>query len=114
VAYLTGLNGLEWLYLDSNPITDEGMRHLGVINSLKALHLGDTNVTDAGLVHLKGLKHLEHLDVRYTQVTAEGLAELRRAFPELSVVVESPRLGLPSDRAGGRPGQNRAANSRRD
>lgn len=83
LAYLKDLNGLEWLALNRNPITDEGMSHLGRIHTLRALRVEDSLVTDAGLVYLAELNHLEVLSLKRTRITGLGLKHLRR-LPRLN------------------------------
>lgn len=67
---------LKNLYLAS-PITDEGLKQIGLCVSLEQLSLTNTEVTDQGLTHLKGLTDLKELSLSDTDITDEGLHHLR-------------------------------------
>lgn len=76
LADVKRLHGLEWLALNRNAITDQGVKQLSEIRSLKALRMEDTRVTDAGLEHLAYLNRLEVLSLKRTRITGSGLKHL--------------------------------------
>ncbi len=82
---LAGLTGVVGLDLSDNPITDEGMRHVGQVPHLQWLQLSGTQITDEGLKHLAHLKHLHTLDITRTAITQEG-AKYLAEMPMLEVV----------------------------
>jgi hypothetical protein len=71
LSTLKELHHLEFLTLNSTPVTNAGLAHLEAL-PLKELSLSDTRITD------KGLRHLSHLPLRVlflngTSITSEGL-----------------------------------------
>jgi Leucine-rich repeat (LRR) protein len=96
------LTQLQYLYLDSSKITEEGMREIGSLSELKALDLRGTPITDdmmahlaastnlrrlvlaqprisdRGLEHLAGLKNLTSLELYNANVSGKGLKALTR------------------------------------
>lgn len=77
LKHLIKLQKLHFL-IDTDEITDAGMRHLGDMINLKELGLSDfKRITDKGLVHLGQLTALESLNLSScTWITDEGLAHL--------------------------------------
>ncbi len=89
---------LEWLYVSSTavdddglavvgrmatlrnlslwgaPVTDKGIAHLTRLNKLESINLKETIVTDAALEHLAKLPKLKDISVRGSLVTGPGLA----------------------------------------
>jgi hypothetical protein len=55
------MKSLRTLYLNGNPLTDDGLDLLCGSNSIRFLDINETKVTGAGLLKLKGLKSLETL-----------------------------------------------------
>ena len=84
---LKGLKGLLQLNLSRTRITDAGLPHLSGLSSLRALDLGGTDVSNAGIIYLKELTGLRVLDVEATDVDRLGAEELKRALPDVSVLV---------------------------
>jgi hypothetical protein len=70
------LKNLRWLALTSNPISDDGLKHLGELPYLGVLKLSGTDVTDQGLRELRGLKNLSGLTLDRTKVSDLGLKYL--------------------------------------
>jgi hypothetical protein len=62
---ITGMTGLQNLYLANKPITDKGLEHLKGMTGLKFLNLDGTQVTDAGVQHLK--QNLSGLNIYRSQ-----------------------------------------------
>ena len=79
---------LQLLYLDDNPISDRGLKHLP--ETLQVLALRRTQVTDAGLASLARLRSLRNLRIHGTPVTAAGIERLKQALPRLHVDNENP------------------------
>lgn len=73
---LSGLKGLQALYLWDTKVTDLEMKEIAKLKNLQTLDLGDTQVTDQGLKVLAGMKNLQTLNLSGTQVTDAGLKEL--------------------------------------
>jgi hypothetical protein len=73
---LSGLEGLQALYLWDTKVTDSEMKEIAKLKNLQTLDLGDTQVTDQGLKVLAGMKNLQTLNLSGTQVTDAGLNEL--------------------------------------
>jgi len=70
---LARFKGLVGLGLRGTQVTDEGMKHLGLLKNLRILSLGNTKVTDVGLNELAGLKSLGTLELDQTEVTNAGM-----------------------------------------
>ena len=73
---LSGLEGLQALYLSGTKVTDLEMKEIAKLTNLQTLDLSDTQVTDKGLKELAGMKNLQTLNLSGTQVTDAGLKEL--------------------------------------
>jgi hypothetical protein len=56
---------VERLRLQNTRITDDGLRHLGLLSSLRHVDVSETRVTDDGLKYLSNLPHLEVLNVAF-------------------------------------------------
>jgi hypothetical protein len=117
LQHLSGLTGLQALHLNDTRVTDEGLRHLqglaqlrelglyrtGVtdaglstlrgLNGLQSLTLSGAAITDRGLDPLKGVRALKQLFLYDTRVTAAGVAELKRALPNVQVLLAPIRSG---------------------
>jgi len=76
LVHVSGLTGLEGLYLGDTAVTDAGMAHLASLTRLQVLVLQRTPITDAGLVHLEGLTALRELSLYGCAITDAGLAHL--------------------------------------
>ena len=63
LAALANLDGLLWLNLGYNEVTDEGLSVLGQMSQLRVLCLDRNRFTDQGLAHLTELQRLEQLDL---------------------------------------------------
>ncbi len=111
LAYLRSLTHLRILHVSSPKITDEGAPYLAQIPSLTYLGLESTSITGGGLGHLWSCQHLTALGLSSRQLTKEGVevlksmpnlkeiftfpgdlapeleAELRRARPDLEIIV---------------------------
>lgn len=74
---IASLDGLEWLALDAQGITNTGLEKLKNLTSLTRLSLANAAVGDSGLAHLRGLHRLETLDLAYTGVGDAGLGHLK-------------------------------------
>lgn len=71
-------------------VTDEALTSIGNIQTLELLDLrGCNKITDDGLDRLKSLKNLKLLDLRGCKdVTKEKIEDLRKSYPELTVLYE--------------------------
>jgi hypothetical protein len=100
LAYVRGLDRLEWLDLEScKSITDAGLINLAGPHQLLDLHLAGLPIGDEGLVHLKALSRLERLNLTHTRVSDAGLTPLRDLLQlkELSFVGSRVTVGGASD-----------------
>jgi hypothetical protein len=61
LAWLQGLDDLEYLMIDQTKITDDGLKYLWHLNALKDLHLSGSQISGAGLAYLAPVKSLEGL-----------------------------------------------------
>ena len=86
--YFAAFPELKQVGLSGTPLTDAGLASLTEVASLDALFLSQTKITDAGLVKLAGCTQLRFLDVSGTRVTKAGIASLRKALPQLEIMVE--------------------------
>jgi mono/diheme cytochrome c family protein len=84
---IKGLKELTELHLENTKITDAGMPSLADMKALTYLNLYGTGITDAGLMHLSGLTNLKHLYVWQTKVTDDGAAKLKKALPQVDIVM---------------------------
>lgn len=67
VATLTGLEGLERLWLTHTTLSDDALRVVQTLPKLARLGLKENkNLTDKGLAHLAGLKNLSALEINGT------------------------------------------------
>ena len=73
------------LDLSDTSVSDAGLAHLSGLTGLQRLYLSDTGVTDAGLAHLTGLTGLHVLYLYRTRVTDAGVAAFRAAHPGCEV-----------------------------
>jgi hypothetical protein len=97
LVHLEKLHRLEWLLLDSDQISDAGVRRLANLTALGRLDLGSRQITDDGIAALERLSNLRWLALRRTQVTPAGVERLRRALPNCQIQWERPSFrGTPS------------------
>ncbi|TKJ39875.1 hypothetical protein CEE36_10105 [candidate division TA06 bacterium B3_TA06] len=73
------------LYLYIEGVRDAELWFLRNFNKLKGLWIESDSITDAGLKHLAKLSGLRTLDLYETEVSEEGVAELREALPECKI-----------------------------
>lgn len=83
---LSGLHGLEELYLSNTTISDRGLLQLGSLKSLQRLYLYHTPVSDMGLMYLSRVTKLKGLTCSGTEVTDEGLERFRGLAPGCKAV----------------------------
>jgi hypothetical protein len=62
------------------------------MRKLQRLSLAGTQITDIGLENLKSLKELSDLTLERTYVTNAGIAQLKKAKPNLQVLLFSPDI----------------------
>ena len=79
---LCDLGGIGWLSLESSPVTDAGLVHIGRLTDLERLYLGGSQVTGSGLKELAPLANLRYLSLKQLPIGNDDLAALP-AFPEL-------------------------------
>ncbi len=111
LAHLRSLTHLRILHVSSLKITDEGAPYLAQIPSLTFLGIESTSITGGGLGHLRSCQRLTAFRLSGRQLTKEGVevlksmtnleeiftypgdlapeleAELRRARPDLEIIV---------------------------
>ena len=76
LRHLGLLANLTSLDLDKTPVTDKGLESLLRLNALTSLSLGQTKVTDDGLQQLAGMESLRILQLDDTAITSNGLRHL--------------------------------------
>ena len=84
---IKGFKELQELHLEGTKITDAGLVAIADLKALTYLNLYGTGITDAGLVHLEHLTNLKHLYVWQTKVTPAGVEKLKKALPQVDVVM---------------------------
>lgn len=83
------MQGLSYLSVDSNSITDVSIKHLcGPVN-VRDLSLSWTSVSDACIEDLASMRSLEKVSLNRTKVTSKGVEKLKRLRPELKISHES-------------------------
>lgn len=79
LAYLSDLQTLDTLFLESLAISDDGLVHLAGLVKLQKLSLIlCSNVSGAGFVHLEGMGNLRELQLGNTALNDAGLSNLKR------------------------------------
>ena len=78
IAYLSHLRSLKSLRLCGTRITDKGLQRIALLTNLENLALRDTAVTDKGLEHLSALQQLRHLDLTGVNISGSGLMHCAR------------------------------------
>jgi hypothetical protein len=97
LLHIEKLHRLEWLLLDSDQISDAGVRRIANLTALGRLDLGSQQITDDGIAALQRLSNLRWLALRRTQVTPAGVERLRQALPNCQIQWERPSFrGTPS------------------
>lgn len=86
LPFISGLTGLEELYLSNTEISDRGLLQLSVLTSLQRLYLYHTPISDVGLMYLTRIHRLKGLTCSGTNVSDEGLQRFREMIPECKVV----------------------------
>jgi hypothetical protein len=101
LAQLSGLPGLQTLWLGNSQVTDTGLASLSHLKSLGGLSLDGTRITDKGLVQLSHLKRLESLGIDATAVSDAGLLHLPASLKSLglvhTMVGDAGLIHLPAD-----------------
>lgn len=77
VFYLADIKGLQTLYMDSAPITDQALLKLSATR-IESIGLYETNITDAGLKYLSSSLNIKSLDLRKTDITDDGMEHLAK------------------------------------
>ena len=77
LSRLRGLGHLRSLSLFHSPVTDEGLKRIGLPASLTQLHLEATNVTDESISLIASLTNLTELMLSDTLVTERGVLQLQ-------------------------------------
>ncbi len=110
LEHLRAFPELAIVRLSGTGLSDAGIEHLVQLPQLNDLSLAQTRITDAGLAKLARLKRLKQLDLSGVPVSDEAVAELRKALPQLKIVVEekeeasagpAEKPGVPLPGAGG-------------
>ena len=77
LARLARLPNVDMLHLKCGQISDAGLAHLGSMKQLESLGIDCPRITDAGASHLSGLKSLEVLRLNSPQLTPDGIRRLK-------------------------------------
>jgi hypothetical protein len=64
------------LYLEANPVDDDGVAEIVRLRRLDTLNLSHTAITDAAVATLANAGSLKHLDLSYTDITNRALESL--------------------------------------
>ncbi len=70
------LGPVNWMSMETAPVTDEALQYIQSLINLERLYLGQTRITGKGLPHLKNLKNLRHLSLRYLDIHDQTLRHL--------------------------------------
>lgn len=76
LAELLFLGPVNWMSMETAPVTDEALQYIQTLVDLERLYLGQTRITGKGLPHLKSLKNLRHLSLRYLDIHDQTLQHL--------------------------------------
>lgn len=82
--WLRGLRNskqLTHLWLNRASVEDASMRHVAEYTGLVGLYLNGNPITDQGLQALKTMPRLEHLELNWTRITQ--LSDINRQFPRM-------------------------------
>lgn len=83
---------LKMLQINSDQLTDVGMRFIGEQTSLEFLTIKTENVTDAGLAELAKLPKLNYLSLNCPNLTDAALAELQKCSALKNIIILSPEI----------------------
>jgi len=86
LQYVTGLHGLEELYLSNTEISDRGLLQLTSLGALKRVYIYHTPISDVGLMYLARTHSLQSITCSGTNVTDEGLQRFRETTPKCKAV----------------------------
>ncbi len=78
MRFLARLTNLKRLSLIHNPITDEGLQHLGSMRRLEELNLSATAVVGPGFSELKDIHNLEYLRVSNSNLRDVAMQHISR------------------------------------
>jgi Leucine-rich repeat (LRR) protein len=76
---------LNFLRIDSDRFTDEGVRHLGKAKNLKKLWLRSSSLNGKSVSHIKGLSQLQHLELTVPSVDDDDVRVLA-SFRDLEIL----------------------------
>ena len=80
---------LEFLGLGGTKVTDAGLPVLAKLPALRELHLTGTALTDDGLLALAAVRALATVQIgKKSNISARGIERLRKARPDVTVVVK--------------------------
>jgi len=86
LVHLAGLERLEHLVLIRNRVTGRGFDSLAHLPRLSKLHLSQCPVNNEGLAAIRKLQQLEFLDLTETRIDGSGLSHLA-SLPKLSTLL---------------------------
>lgn len=87
---LAGYASLQRLHLDGTNVTDDRLRHIGLLKQLQYLNLHNTRITDQSLRPIQYLPALRKLYLGATDVSEQAIDALRQARPGLQIVHRPP------------------------
>lgn len=99
---LAGFKNLTWLNLEKTSISDAGLLHLQNLPKLEQLNLYGTNITDRGLLALTKCVHLKTLYLWQTKVSTAGVEQLKKAMPQLQIVMGGFQFVKPDSMGAGK------------
>jgi hypothetical protein len=86
IGHLTGLTGLEQLYLQGEKVTTAGVRRLKALNGLKRLYLYETALGDESIWALREMSGLKWLTVSGGKISSSALQRLQGDMPGCRIV----------------------------
>lgn len=85
MTQLSGLIGLERLFIAKCGISDAGLIPVAELSELQVLNIYGTQITSVGLEHLSGLKNLRTLYITDLKLKTAAVDGLKHSLPELKV-----------------------------
>ena len=82
---VASFKNLEWLEIDSTPITDVETDTLKVLSKLRTLKVYDTDIADKTLATFNNIESLEQIYLWNTKVSEQALQAFRKVKPAVKI-----------------------------